>query len=161
MRILATWLMSILVVALPMQLMAREDWSAGYNAGGIFSEIDGNGGTNLAIFCNPWIDAHPAGLLITLPTTIADNEDKLYKIAFLFADREMTFTMLLTQGRALQFSAKGDEKFGALEELVARIKANDGFSAASQELGWTDNFSSENAKLGIGDLLDCTLPNLD
>lgn len=157
MRTLTMSLTFLWVIAFPLQLMAREDWSAGYDAGGIFSEVDGSGGTSLAIYCNPWIDAHPAGLLITLPAAVTDAEDKTYEIAFSFADREMSFIMLLTQGRALQFSARGAEKFSALEELVALIKASDGFAAHAQELGWTDEFSSEHARRAIGDLLECEI----
>lgn len=134
---------------------------AGYNAGGFYSEVDSSGGAYLSIYCNPWIDAHPAGLLITLPPNATDAPDKFYDITISFPDGDMSFNMLLTQGRALQFSARGDEKFGALKELVARIKASDGFSASSKELAWSDDFSSNNAGPGIGNQLDCTPPDLN
>ena len=161
MRSFAVWLAISLLCALPAQAREKERWMAGYNAGGVYSEVDGSGGTFLSIYCNIWVDAHPAGLLITLPATVTSADDKFYDIIFFFSDGEMSFTMLLTQGRALQFSAKGDEKFSDLEELAARIKASDGFSAASQELAWSENFSSNNAGPGIGSLLDCTAPDLD
>ena len=162
MRICPVWLATILCVGFPTQVLAVENrWTAGYGAGGFFSEVDGTRGTNLALYCNPWIDARPAGRLIKLPPTVIDAEDRFYEITISFSDGEMNFVMLLTQGQALQFSARGDEKFGALKELAARIKASDGFSASSKDLGWSDDFSSENAGPGIGNLLDCTPPDLN
>ncbi len=155
-RFLAASLTILLGFALPTQVLAEERWTAGYNAGGLYSEVDGSEGTNLGIYCNPWVSSHPAGLLITLPATVADAEDKTYEIVFSFAEGEMNFAMLLTQGRALQFSAKEPEKFRKLEELVARIKASGGFSAYAQELDWSDSFSSENAGPGIGDGPECS-----
>ncbi len=158
MRFLAAWLTVLLAFVLPTQVVAKERWTAGYYAGGVYSEVDGSGGTNLAIYCNPWISAHPAGLLITLPATVTDAEDKTYEIVFSFAEGEVKLVMLLTQGRALQISAKETENFHKLEELVARIKASGGFSASAKELDWSDNFSSENAGPAIGDRLECTHP---